>query len=91
MAVSAGAFAPAGNGAFKPHGWDTFAYAAVTESLTEGDSFLIHGNGGFVNSSIQGRKATWGIGSQVRVRGGLHVVSEVFSGDPVIPMRKAQD
>ena len=82
VAVSAGAFAPAGNGAFKPHGWDSFAYAAVTESLTEGDGVLIHGNAGFVNSSIGGRKATWGIGSQVRVRGGLHVVSEVFSGDP---------
>jgi hypothetical protein len=60
-AVSAGAFAPVGDGPFKPHGWDTFAYAAVTESLTEGDDILIHGNGGFVNSSIGGRKPTWGV------------------------------
>jgi hypothetical protein len=82
VAVSVGAFAPAGNGAFKPHGWDTFAYGAITESLTEGDGVLIHGNGGFVNSSIGDPKATWGVGSQIRVHGGFHVVSEVFSGDP---------
>ena len=82
IAVSAGAFAPVGNGAFKPHGWDSFAYAAIAESLTEGDGVLIHGNGGFVNSSIGGRKSTWGVGSQIRVHGGFHVVSEVFSGDP---------
>jgi hypothetical protein len=82
IAVSAGALAPTGNGPFKPHGWDTFAYAAVTESLTEGDGVLIHGNVGLVNASIGGRKATWGGGSQVRVIGGFHIVSEVFSGDP---------
>ena len=83
VAVSAGAFAPVGIGAFKPHGWDTFAYVAVTESLTEGDGVLIHGNGGLVNSSSGGRKSTWGVGSQVRVIGGFHIVGEVFSGDPV--------
>ena len=55
---------------------------AVTESLTEGDDVLIHGNGGIVNSSIGGRKPTWGVGSQMRVHGGFHIVSEVFSGDP---------
>jgi hypothetical protein len=77
-----GAFAPIGNGAFKPHGWDTFGYVAVTESLTEGDGVLIHGNFGLVNSSIGGRKSTWGGGSQVRIRGGFHAVGEVFSGDP---------
>jgi hypothetical protein len=82
IAVSAGAFSPTGNGPFKPHGWDTFAYAALTESLTEGDAVLIHGNVGIVNSSIGGRKATWGGGSQLRVIGGFHFVGEVFSGDP---------
>ena len=82
IAVSAGAFAPVGSGAFKPHGWDSFAYAALTQSLMEDDRVLIHGNAGFVNSSIGGQKSTWGVGSQVRLRGGFHVVSEVFSGDP---------
>jgi hypothetical protein len=82
VAVSAGAFAPVGNGQFTPHGWDTFAYAAVTHSMSEGDGVLIHGNLGFVNSSIGGRKETWGVGSQVRVIGGFHAVGEVFSGDP---------
>ena len=81
VAVSGGAFAPVGEGEFKPRGWDTFMYAAATESLLEDDRILLHGNAGFVNSH-SGRKATWGVGSQIRVRGGLHLVSEVFSGDP---------
>jgi hypothetical protein len=81
IAVSGGAFAPVGNGGFKVHGWDSFGYVAVTESLAEGDAVLIHGNAGVVNSH-NGRKATWGAGTQVRVRGGFHIVSEIFSGDP---------
>lgn len=82
VAVSAGAFAPVGNGAFRPSGWDSFVYAALTESLMEDDRILLHGNAGFVNSSIGGRTPTWGAGSQIRIHGGFHAVSEVFSGDP---------
>ncbi len=81
VAVSAGAFAPGGNGAFKPHGWDTFGYVALTESLQEGDRILLHGNAGFVRSKGD-QKPTWGIGTQVRLFGGFHAVGEVFSGDP---------
>jgi hypothetical protein len=29
--------------------------------------------------------ATWGVGTQLPVRYGLHVVSELFSGDPYVP------
>ena len=82
VAVSAGAFAPVGKGEFRPEGWDSFAYVAVTESLLENDRILLHGNAGFVNSSKGGRKPTWVVGSQIRIRGGFHAVSEVFSGDP---------
>lgn len=81
VAVSAGAFAPVGVGELRPDGWEPFAYVALTESLGEADRIQIHGNGGFVNAST-GRKPTWGVGSQIRVRGGFHVVSEMFSGDP---------
>lgn len=81
IAVSGGAFAPVGRGEFAPEGWDSFAYVAVTESLMEDDHVLLHGNVGFVNSA-SGRKATWGTGSQIRIRGGFHAVGEVFSGDP---------
>lgn len=81
VAVSAGVFAPVGYGAFQPHGWDTFGYVALTESLLEGDRILLHGNAGFVNSQGD-QKPTWGIGSQVRIHGGFHAVGEVFSGDP---------
>lgn len=71
IAVSGGAFAPGGHGEFRPHGWDSFFYTAITESLQENDGILIHGNVGVVNSSRAGKKATWGTGSQIRVRGGF--------------------
>jgi hypothetical protein len=28
---------------------------------------------------------TWGLGTQIRTVGGLHLVAEVFSGDPYVP------
>jgi hypothetical protein len=51
LAVAGGAAAPAGIGAFKPHGWDSFMYAAVTESLLDDDRILLHGNTGIVRAS----------------------------------------
>lgn len=82
LAISGGAFAPAGTGAFKVHGWDSFVYAAVTESLFDDDRVLVHGNAGVVRSSAGKVKPTWGVGSQIRVRGSFHAVAEIFSGDP---------
>lgn len=82
LAFVGGAFAPrAGMGPFAGQVSNMFAYAAVTHSFAEGDSVLVHGNVGITNSPA-GRKATLGLGSQVRVSGGFHVVTEVFSGDP---------
>jgi hypothetical protein len=77
LAVSAGAIAPAGFGPLRPEAWQRFVYAAVTESLGEGDAVLLHGNVG-----AAGGRVTWGAGTQTRVKGGFHFVGEIFSGDP---------
>jgi hypothetical protein len=82
LAVSGGAAAPAGLGALKLKGWDSFAYAALTESLFREDRVLVHFNTGMVRNHEGHKRATWGLGSQIQVRGGLHAVAEVFSGDP---------
>ena len=52
------------------------------------DKILLHGNIGanylHINSS-DNLLATWGVGTQVRTLKGLHVVGEIFSGDPYVP------
>jgi hypothetical protein len=88
LAVSAGATAPLGHGAFRPHGWERFCYAAVTESLFDHERLLVHANIGLVVTgglADQITRATWGIGSQLRVFAGLHLVAEIVSGDPYEP------
>ncbi|WP_394829171.1 hypothetical protein [Pendulispora albinea] len=85
LAVVAGAFGPFGAGPLKVAGWDTFGYIALTESLEAHDRVLLHQNVGFFTTTqAEGRhvSGTWGIGTQIRMVGGLHVVGEVFSGDP---------
>lgn len=89
LAFVAGGFGPAGphsGGHLRPDNWDTFGYAALTESPLPEDALLLHQNVGvFVGkAAAEGRKggATWGVGMQARVWGGLHFVGEVFSGDP---------
>lgn len=49
LAVSAGAIAPVGNGAFKPHDSDTFAYALQPSCSRKADSVWINGNAGSLN------------------------------------------
>ena len=48
-------------------------------------TFLIHANIGVNNIKVDDKwsaTATWGIGTQIRMIGGLHYVGEVFHGDP---------
>lgn len=83
-----GTFLPAGYGAFKPAGYGTFGYLMVSQSFGEGDKLLLHGNVGGNYLHINGEDKlinTWGIGTQVKAYKGLHLVGEVFSGDPYIP------
>lgn len=83
-----GTFLPAGKGAFKPAGYGTFSYFIVSQCLGEGEKVLLHGNIGANYLHIDGSNnlvATWGLGTQIKTYKGLHLVGEIFSGDPYIP------
>ncbi len=81
LAMAAGAAPPWGKGEFRPEQWNGFVYAAMTESLFDNDRVLIHGNIG-ISTSSEVTVGTWGIGSQIRLFGGLHGVMEIFCNDP---------
>lgn len=83
-----GTILPNGKGTFMPRGYGSFAFLTVTESLGEGDRFLFHANLGFNYQRIDRQNEmlnTWGIGTQIKIIGGFHLVGELFSGDPYIP------
>jgi len=88
VAVAAGSFLPGGNGAFKAPGPGAFAYMAVTQCFGEHENVLIHGNLGYNHvryPESEYNVMTWGLGTQIRTIGGLHVIGEAFSGDPYVP------
>jgi hypothetical protein len=83
-----GTFLPVGQGAFKPAGYGTFGYLTVSQCFGENDKFLFHGNLGGNYLHIDGSNtliSTWGLGTQIKVYKGMHLVGEIFSGDPYIP------
>lgn len=83
MAGVVGALPPWGKGEFRQENWSEFAYLAFTESLFEKEAVLIHANIG-ISTTNPAAVATWGLGTQVRLIGGLHGVLEVFYNDPYV-------
>jgi hypothetical protein len=83
LAAAAGGFPPWGSESFKPDAGREFVYIAVTESLGAADRVLIHGNLGFTSSNSD-TVATWGLATQVRVKGGWNAIFEVFQNDPYV-------
>jgi hypothetical protein len=81
LAMVTGASPPWGRGDFRPDRWSEFAFAAITESLFDNDRLLIHGNIG-LSTTNPASVATWGLGTQFRISGGLNGVAEVFYNDP---------
>jgi hypothetical protein len=83
FAMVAGAAPPWGRSDFRPERWSEFVYAAFTESLFDRERVLIHANIG-ISTTNPASVATWGLGTQIRLVGGLHGVLEVFYNDPYI-------
>jgi hypothetical protein len=81
LAVAAGALPPWGRADFRTTRWSEFVYVAVTESLFDNERVLIHANIG-ISTTNPASVGTWGLGTQVRLAGGLHGVAEVFYNDP---------
>jgi hypothetical protein len=85
IAAVVGFNTPYGTNNFGNASWGEFAYLAVTQSLGENDLVMIHGNIGAAYGKPDDTWktiTTWGIGTQIRLIGGLHSVAEIFSGDP---------
>jgi hypothetical protein len=80
VALAAGYVSPAGRGGFETAQGAGFLYLALTESIGEHERLLVHAN---VGLSVGGHwmTATGGIGAQVRVIRGFHLVGEVVHGD----------
>lgn len=90
VALSIGTTAPAGHGAFRAPAWERFAYLALTESLFDRERLLVHANLGMgmvdgTHGEASQISYTWGVGAQLRLVAGLHLVAEVVSGDPYEP------
>ncbi len=96
LAIIAGPFLPHGRGAFVPAGYGRFAFAAASQAFGHEERVLVHLNVGTnylrARNSVAGAPsgidhqlvATWGTGTQIRAVGGMHVVAELFSGDPYV-------
>jgi hypothetical protein len=88
VALAAGTFLPTGKGGFVPPGYGAYSFLTVTQCFGEDENVLIHGNIGanylYVNKEDQ-LVAIWGLGTQIKAYKGLHVVGEIFSGDPYVP------
>ncbi len=84
----AGTFLPAGKGELKPAGYGTFGFLTITQCFGEGEKYLFHLNLGGNYLHINGENelvGTWGLGTQIKAYKGMHLVAELFSGDPYIP------
>jgi hypothetical protein len=84
IAVVGGVNTPLGTNGFQPPGWSAFSYFCLTQSLFDRERLLVHANLGFAGTT--GARIPfqplWGLGVQLRTVAGLHVVGEIFSGDP---------
>lgn len=87
VALVVGGVSPAGRGGFEAPGWSGFSYLAVTQAFIKEDDFLIHANVGVSTISAPGldpAKLTWGVGTQVETVYDIHLIGEIFSGDPYV-------
>ena len=85
VALVAGGGAPYGSSEFAAPSWSQFAYLALTEAFGDKERILIHVNVGISHAKPDDTwkyAMTWGVGTQIRLVGGLHYVGEIFHGDP---------
>ncbi len=83
-----GSFFPGGQGSFKPPGYGTFGFMTISQCFGEGDKVLLHLNLGANYLHIDDADellGTWGFGTQIKAYQGMHLVAEIFSGDPYVP------
>jgi hypothetical protein len=85
LAIAVGGQPPLGRGGFEAPGWSGFSYLAVSQAFIKEDDFLIHANVGLSAVAAPGLspfRITWGVGTQVETIYDIHLIGEIFSGDP---------
>ncbi len=87
IAFVGGTFLPMGRGSFVPQTYGAFSFVNFTQCFGKNEDVLIHANAGisYLFTSNKNWVNTLGLGTQIRTYKGLHVLGEVFSGDPYIP------
>jgi len=89
VAISAGTFLPWGRGDFVEPAFGAYGILMLTQSFGSNEDLLIHGNLGinYLNADSKQDQFIpfWGLGTQIRVFRGLHLVGEIISGDPYVP------
>lgn len=83
-----GTFLPGGKGEFVQQYFGAFAFATITQCIGKNENLLIHANTGLnylYKDNANQFVPIWGLGTQIKTLGGMHVVLEYFSGDPYVP------
>jgi len=89
LTVAVGGDLPWGKGAYVADGYGTFGFASATQCIGEDENVLIHGQvgGAFIknqkNKEFKGG-LVFGLGTQVKVYKGFHLIGEIVNGDPYI-------
>ena len=87
IGAAVGADMPWGKGAFVPEGYAAFACALLTQCFGMDENVLIHAQAGgtFLKNKETKEKLSgfvFGIGTQVKVYRGFHLIGEIVNGDP---------
>jgi len=88
VALAGGSFLPGGKGGFVAPGYGAYGYMAVTQCFGQREDVLIHGNigGNYLYADQRNQFLfMWGLGVQLRVYEGFHLVGEMVAGDPYVP------
>ena len=87
IGIAVGADMPWGKGAFVPEGYGAFGCLLLTQCFGADENVLIHAQAGGTYLKLKERKEqlsglVLGVGAQVKVYKGFHLIGEVVNGDP---------
>ena len=87
IGIAVGADMPWGKGAFVPDGYAAFGCLLLTQCFGNNENVLIHAQAGGTylknkESKENLKGLVFGIGTQVKVYRGFHLIGEVVNGDP---------
>jgi len=85
VAAVVGTLPPLGRGSLEAPGWGGFGYLALTQAFIKEDDLMFHVNVGISAVHAPERPPatlTWGVGTQVETVLNIHLIGEIFYGDP---------